>query len=246
MLDAFPHENRKNETDELNTPPHCLWVIVEGSATAALIAQAIYANRGTGANMKGNVSYTITQVDGTSWEILWDNVTTEPLYFAFTATPIDHTKPIKYAEILSGLPSIFTSSIHQTKDATSMASLVQQIDPNCLVTLAGLNTTPGPTFFNTIENTSLDKKFSLATDGIYILPIQLLPTGMIVAHGHTQKFTAYGGNQSFSYSIAVNNSGSSINSSTGVYTAGATPNVVDTIQAVDGDGNVSTVTVTVT
>ncbi len=41
----------------------------------------------------------------------------------------------------------------------------------------------------------------------------------------------------YSYSIHTNNSGGSINSSTGVYTAGSTPSVTDTVRVTDGLGN---------
>jgi hypothetical protein len=247
MTDVLVHENRTDTIDDAGAPPHSLWVIVAGSADSSAIASAIYSNRGMGCNQKGAIFYIITQLDGTSFVALWDAVTTEPIYLNFNATSIDGVTPVKYAEIISGLPGIFFPSINQTQNSTAMGSLVQKIDPNCLVTGAGVNTSATAPFFDTISNTSLDKQFSLTASQIYILPVQLLPIGATVAHGATQQFTAYGGSQTgWVYSIAVNNSGGSINASTGLYTAGATPNVSDTIQAVDGDGNDKTVTVNVT
>jgi hypothetical protein len=55
-----------------------------------------------------------------------------------------------------------------------------------------------------------------------------------------------GGYGAKTYSLSVNNSGGSINSSTGLYTAGATPSVVDTVHVVDGIGSTANASVSVT
>ena len=62
----------------------------------------------------------------------------------------------------------------------------------------------------------------------------------------TLDFTATGGSGTgYSWSLTTNNSGGTIDSSTGVYTAGATPSVTDVITLTDSLGNVATQTVPV-
>ncbi len=59
-------------------------------------------------------------------------------------------------------------------------------------------------------------------------------------------FTASGGSGTgFTWSLPTNNSGGSINASTGAYTAGATPNVTDVVRVVDSLGNGANQNVTV-
>jgi lysophospholipase L1-like esterase len=60
-------------------------------------------------------------------------------------------------------------------------------------------------------------------------------TSLVV--GTTKQFVAGGGSAPFSFSLAVNNSGGSINSSTGLYTAGTTANVTDTVRVTDSFGS---------
>jgi hypothetical protein len=74
----------------------------------------------------------------------------------------------------------------------------------------------------------------------------LSPVTSTIAPTLTQTFTALGGYGTLVYSISVNNSGGSINSSSGLYTAGSTPNVTDTILVTDSLSNTATAVVNVT
>lgn len=77
-------------------------------------------------------------------------------------------------------------------------------------------------------------------------PLALSPASTtVVAYGGST-FTASGGTGAgYAYSISVNNSGGSINSSSGAYVAGAVGGVTDTIHAVDSIGHAAEVTVNV-
>ena len=71
------------------------------------------------------------------------------------------------------------------------------------------------------------------------------PTTVAVLTSGT--FTATGGSGTgYTWSLAINASGGSINPSTGLYTAGATPNVADLVSVQDSLGNTMTASVTVT
>ena len=75
--------------------------------------------------------------------------------------------------------------------------------------------------------------------------LAILPTTASVTAGNQQAFTASGGGAGpYTWSISVNNSGGSITPS-GLYTAGTTGGVIDTIAVTDGNGGICTATVTV-
>src|SRR5260370_18855765 len=71
------------------------------------------------------------------------------------------------------------------------------------------------------------------------------PTSASVSTGGSQAFSASGGTSPYTYSIVTNNSGGTINASTGAYVAGTRGGRTDGVQAKDRGGNVSSATVTV-
>ncbi len=76
----------------------------------------------------------------------------------------------------------------------------------------------------------------------------LLSISPLVANkfiGETQTFTAGGGFAPRTFSIAVNNSGATINPSSGLYTAGNTFDVTDTVRVTDGFGTTADATINV-
>lgn len=227
-------------------PPHCIWVIAQGVAPAATIAQAIYNQRSLGCNMKGDQTYTIIQDDGSSFVVQWDNVVIENLYIQFTATSIDGINPPNIGAILAQLPGLLSPQIGATMNINQIQAAVQQIDSNTLVTNAGLSLALLGPYTNTLAPTAANYQFQIESANIYITPMVMLPeTATAVATTGQVQFTGYGGTQTgYTYSISVNNSAGSIDSVTGLYTAGATPGV-DTILVTDGNGNTATSSVTV-
>lgn len=245
VTSAFVYENLTNATNGDGVPGHSIWVIVAGTAAAVDIATAIYQKRSAGCGMFGLQSYTIMQVDGTPFIVNWDTVEPEDLFIRFTATSIDGINAPNIAAIRAGLPDIFVPGVNQEVDINHMATLVQTIDPNCLVTLAGFSTAAGGPYTNTLSPTQKKNQFAVSSPNIIIIPMILSPTMVTLAVTETQQFTGLGGYGALTYIILVNNSGGSI-SPTGFYTAGATPNVVDTVQVTDAQAHTATATVTVT
>lgn len=99
-------------------------------------------------------------------------------------------------------------------------------------------------YSNTLFPLSKKSQFSVSAANIIILPMQLLPLSSSVSVLETVQFTGLGGYGTLVYSISVNASGGSINSSSGLYTAGAAPGA-DTVKATDKFGNFATASVTV-
>lgn len=245
VTSAFVYENNSNAIDVDGVPGHSIWVIVAGTGAPEEIANAIYQKRNAGCGMFGDIEYEVTQVDSTVFLVKWSDVESEELFIKFTATSIDGINLPNIAAIRSGLVESFVPGVFQEVDINHLATKVQDIDPNCLVTDAGFGLTALGPFTNTLTPSAKNKQFSLQAPDIIIIPMQLLPVLSSIAASGSQQMTALGGFGAYTYSLLVNNSGGSINGS-GLYTAGATNGVIDTVKVLDTQGNIATAQVTVT
>lgn len=135
---AFVYENITSTTDSDGIPGHSIWVIVAGSGAPASIALAIYEKRNAGAGMKGSQSYTITQVDGSPFIVNWDNVQSRTVFIALKIISINGTVPPNFASIRPGLVTSLIPAVNTELNINEIATSVQQIDPNSLVTVAGI------------------------------------------------------------------------------------------------------------
>lgn len=243
---AFVYENVTGSTDADGIPGHSIWVIVSGTATPTAIANAIYTKRNAGAGMKGSQTFNVAQADGSVFVVRWDDVTPESLFIKFTATSLDGVNPPNIAAILATLPTTFAPGVFQQVNINELSTLVQAIDANTLVTSAGFSTSSGGSYTSTLTPSSKDKQFAISTADIIVLPIILNPVTNTVVHGGTIQFSELGGFGTPTYSIHTNNSGGSINSSTGLYTAGGTHPVTDVVRVTDALSNTTDVNVAVT
>lgn len=136
---AFVYENNTDATDGDGVPAHSIWVIVAGTATDEDIANAIYRKRNAGCGMFGSETYFVDQVDGSQFQINWDNVISETLFIIFTATSIDGTNIPDLNSIRPGIAAAFTPSVNEEVNVNALATDVQEIDSNTLVTNAGFS-----------------------------------------------------------------------------------------------------------
>lgn len=229
-------------------PAHGIWAIVNGAASPAAIAQVMYAQRSLGCNMRGAQSFTITRYDGTSFTIYFDFSTTEALFIQLTLASIDGITPPNISAIITQLPSKLIFVPGQEANINAISTAVQQIDPNTVVTASGVSASGSGPFVAVLNPSSAQQQFTLASIDINATPIQLLPIAATATHGSpgtSVQFAAYGGTQTYTYSLQTNNSGGSIDSSTGLYEAGNTGSVTDTVLVTDGASNTATATVTV-
>lgn len=339
MAAAFVYENTGSTTDSNGVPGHSIWVITSGSASASAIATAIYDKRNAGCGMKGTQTFNVLQVDGTLFTIKWDDVISQNLFIKFMATSLNGVNPPNIAAIRSGLVTSFVPGVAAEVNINGLATQVQIIDPNTLVTSAGFSTgqtqiltlsgvaasgaftlnyngtvsasinwndavstiqtkvrtitgdatatvtgsiagqtltivlvstvsvqalifvptntlaTAGSAaitfaynegYTTTLTPSSKQYQFVVTSPDIVIIPPLLLPQTATVAPLGTQTFTGQGGYGSYVYSLSVNNSGGSVNAGTGLYTAGSTGLVTDTVTVTDSLGGTGTASVTVT
>lgn len=337
ITSAEVYENTTNATDSDGTPGHTIWVIVAGTATDADIAQAIYTKRNAGAGMRGSKSYTITQLDGSPFIVYWDEVVTRDMFIFFTATSINGVTPPNIAAIRAAIPAGFVPGVNEESNINALATLVQEVDPNTLVTNAGLSSGMEQTFvpdgvaasgtfkigylgnvsaaidwddsnadilskvqavtglsdialtgdlttqlefdltgmdevlgllyivdntlqtsgpvdvelgYNydanpTLETTSKQDQFVASSANTVITPMLISSPSLQVQTTQSMQLTGLGGYGSYAWSLFADNSGASINASTGLYTAGSTPSVTDTVQVIDWLGNTAFLNISV-
>lgn len=170
VTDAFVYENNTSITDGDGTPGHTIWVVVAGSGAAADIANAIYVKRNAGAGMRGATSFVVTQVDGSFFTVRWDDVTGVPLFISFHTASLDGIHAPNNAAIIAGLPAIFKPGVFQQVNINELATLIQEIDPNTLVTFP-TNTgfsTDNVTFFADLQPAK-NEQFTVSSGNITIV-----------------------------------------------------------------------------
>ncbi len=135
---AFVYENVTNGTVD-GVPAHSIWVIVSGTGSSADIANAIYTKRNAGCGMRGDITYTITQADSSPFVVRWDVVKPENLFIVFVATSIDGVNLPSLSKIRPGLVTSFVPGVYEEVNINALATDVQTIDSNTLVTGAGFS-----------------------------------------------------------------------------------------------------------
>lgn len=241
---AFVYENNTGTTDSNGIPGHSIWVIVSGTALNQDIAQAIYQKRNAGAGMFGSISYVITQVDGTPFVVYWDVVIAEPVFIKFTATSLNGIDAPNIAAIRAGLVTSFVPGVNEQINVNDLATAVQLIDNNTLVTNAGFASSAVGPFTNTKSPSAKNKQLVVSAPNIIIIPMILSPVTITLAITDTQQFTPYGGFGTLTYSMFAAPSGGTV-SPTGLYTAGGVSGTTDTVRVTDSLGNTADATVTV-
>ena len=263
---ALVDENNTGTTNGDGVPGHSIWVIVAGSGAAADIANAIYTKRNAGCGIynsgdSGAQSYVITQVDGSTFTVYWDDVIEIPLFIQFTAQSLNKINPPNIAAIQSGLNALFIPGVSSEVNINQLATYVQAIDPNTLVTSAGFSLSAGGSYTNTLTPAAKNNQFQILSSDIIILSMILAggtgtngigytfdangnvtgTTLSVAAGGTTFQFQGLGGYGTLTYSKLSGNG--SINSSTGLYTSGTAG--TDILQVTDSQSHTATCTVTV-
>lgn len=243
---AFVYENVTGTTDGDGIPSHSIWVILAGTGAVGAIANAIYTKRNAGCGMKGDQSYGVAQADGTTFFVFWDNVEAETVFIKATLTSLDGINAPDIAAIRAGLVTSFVPAVAEQININDLATQIQILDNNSLVTLAGFSSTSGGAYTNTKSPAAKNKQLTVTAPNIILLPMILNPSApsVPVSTAAAATFSALGGYGAYTFSIHTNVSGGTINGASGVYNSGATPGT-DVVRVTDGLGNTTDVNVTV-
>lgn len=129
VTDAAIYENYSNQTDALGLPPHSIWLIVEGGSSAE-IAQAIYLKKSYGANMKGDITYTIITASQQEFIARWDEPTTAPLYMRFSIKLLKSGLTLDLDSIKQYIYDNTSFSIGSYADTSSLTCIAQEAIDN--------------------------------------------------------------------------------------------------------------------
>ena len=179
---CYIEENTGSTTNSDNVPGHSIWIIVSGTGSAESIAQAIYNERSAGCGMynsgdAGAQSYGVTQVDGSTFYVYWDDVITVNPFVKFTAASLSALEgasspfPPNIAAITSGLVTALTPSVYGSLNINELATVVQGIDANTMVTNAGFCLTDNGTFASTLTPAAKNEQFQIKAANVIVLPI---------------------------------------------------------------------------
>ncbi len=166
VTQAVVLENNTDSTDANGIPSHSIWVIVAAPGSANDdIANAIYVKRNAGCGMKGAITVSVLQVDGSTFDIQFDNPTSVPLYINLTIAAVTGSYDADYirAQLLARLAYV----IGQTADVTTIVGLVNQIAPNVVVSDEGVSLTNSG-YAITLDSPTVDSLFVPALATVYI------------------------------------------------------------------------------
>ena len=137
VTEAIVYENPTASEDADGTPPHSIWAIVEGGLDKD-VAAAINLKRNAGCGMRGETEVNVPQANGTVLKIKFDRPVTEPLWIKFNV--ISTTGEGIDEEFLAArILELYTFSINQKADTTTLVSLIRQIIPTAFVTAPGVS-----------------------------------------------------------------------------------------------------------
>lgn len=125
-------ENKKSTTEN-TIPPHSIWVIIDGVASDAEIAEAIYSKRGAGAGMKGEQTYIIIDEVNGDVEIRWDNVFIQPVFVVIDTESINGTELVDFDDIKAALIAAIRPEIGESINSNMFVAPAYAADPNAII-----------------------------------------------------------------------------------------------------------------
>ena len=144
-------------------PAHGIWVVVNGG-TAAQVALAIYNYRNLGCPMKGSQSSVVTQIDGSTVTMYWDNVVLQPLYIKAQVDSINSSS-VSLTAIQEALVTNWQFNIYQAADISTLNQQIRAINPNALCSNLGVSA-DGTTWVNLLSPSSQQNQFYLVAANI--------------------------------------------------------------------------------
>lgn len=163
VVQGVVYENITNAVDGDGIPAHGIWVVMDGG-TAEDIGETIYAYRNLGVPMAGAETYTITQVDGSTIDMKYDEVVEQDLYLEATLVSITGSA-IDRDAIKAALVTNYVLGIYEPADVSTLNQQIRAINPDVVCSLLGVSD-DDITYVNLLSPASKQNKFVLATSRI--------------------------------------------------------------------------------
>lgn len=164
VTEAMVYENDTNTTDANGIPGHSIWCIVKGGTNQA-VANAIYVKRNAGCGMKGTVTVSVPQVDGTYFPIKFDRPTSQNLYISFDIIAVTGSVDANF--IRSQILAQLSYTIAQPAVASEITVLVEAIAPNGSISNMGVSD-DGSTYVSLLDTAAINNLWALASARIII------------------------------------------------------------------------------
>jgi hypothetical protein len=166
LAEAVVLENNESTVDTNGVPGHSIWVIVDGGSDAD-VAGMIYKYRNAGCGMKGSEVVDVTQVDGSTFTVYFDRADYEYLFIRIDVESLSGAA-IDEAALTAALAEHYALGIYDTADITSIVALVHDINPDLLVTYAGVKIAGGA-YANTVTPSYRQNKFVILAENISVI-----------------------------------------------------------------------------
>lgn len=173
VSDTKTHVNRTDKTDETGTPPHTVWVIVEGGANSD-IALLIYTNS-CGLPTRGEISVLVPSVSGQLFVTSFDRANPIPLYIKFDFQATEDLETIDF----SGIKALMVENLTYGLNETAETSRITQAAADAIAINGGggyaLNveiSIDGTVWTDYIPSSSLRNKFVVDATRISITEIE--------------------------------------------------------------------------
>lgn len=144
LSQAVINENTTASTNADGVPSHSIWVIVNGGSDTD-VANTIYTYRNAGCGMYGSSTVSVAQVDGTSFNIIFSRAIDQNLFLHITVSSLSGGS-VDSTALKTALAAQYILGIYQVADITSITSLIHSINPDLVVSSAGVCATSGGSF----------------------------------------------------------------------------------------------------
>lgn len=141
LVAATVYENTTTVTALSVVPAHSIWVICEGGSDSD-ISEAIYKYRNAGCGMYGSTTVSITQKDGSTFNVSFSLSQDQSLYLSLTVSSLSGGT-IDLTALSTFLSTNYLLGIYQAADTTSIISLIHQYSSDILVSFAGVSLSAG-------------------------------------------------------------------------------------------------------
>jgi len=166
MADASVFEN-DGGTSVGVIPAHSIYCVVNGTSSAAAIANAIYKTKAPGCGMYGSVSQVITRANGQSFTAKWDAAVSQRLYVRFAITAKFSGETFDTTLIATKLAAALPYKLGQSPNTNDVIVAMNAIAPDAVLSTVNVSAN-GSNWYNVIAPTALLNYFTLAAGDITI------------------------------------------------------------------------------
>jgi uncharacterized phage protein gp47/JayE len=166
ITDFAVYENNTAGTVD-GIPAHGIWVIAEGG-TDADIADIIYKYRGGGQPMTGSEDVDITQIDGSTFTVLFDRAVEERLYLNLTVAHLTGT--LDDDALKAYINANYSPLLYAKANVSDIIALINEYDANIAVSVCEVSVNNSD-FYSNLTPLSKQNKFKIAVADIAVTEV---------------------------------------------------------------------------